>query len=274
MSVFSARVLTISLLAAACGMTACSKPAPSASAQRASYYWSAARETYANGDYAKTADHLEHLLDAPNQYTALAVPWYLVLTSGMANGYMELADQYAAGAHVNKAKAAAFRTKAADYRTIASQWAMRFAQNSEKLKDIPLGPLPIAFPLPKGGAAQPPQLKQIAGGMELSPEDAEAAEILTVQQAVLMAVCRGVGAPQNLAKAEEILAGDRAEVPRATFGNAVADALEAESALYARNRMDEPQKLAALRSRAEIARKEAARVGSARIIATVTPQNP
>jgi hypothetical protein len=228
------------------------------------------------GDYAKTADNLEHLLDAPNQYTATAIPWYLVLTSGMAGGYMELADQYAAGAHMNKAKATAFRAKATDYRTIASQWAMRFAQNSDRLKDIPLGPLALGFTLPKGGAAEPPQLAQIAGGVELTPEDAETAEVLTLQQAVLMAACRGVGAPQNVAKALEILQRDRAEVPRATFGNAIADSLEAESALYARNRLDEPQKLAAMRSRAEIARKEAARIGGARIVeaARVSPQKP
>ncbi len=61
------------------------------------FYWSAARETWAAGDYLKTSDHLDHLLSSTNAYTARAIPWSLVLTAGtLAAGYMELADDYSA----------------------------------------------------------------------------------------------------------------------------------------------------------------------------------
>jgi hypothetical protein len=250
-------------------LTACSGGGPAATVARgksADFYWSAARETYSIGDYMKTADHLEHLLDDPNQFTARAIPWYLVVTSGTANGYIRLADQYTAGARANKSAAKGLRLKAAAYRTTASQMALRFAQYSDKLKDIPLGLTPLAFSLPKGGAAETELLGQIAEGVELSPADAETAETLTVQHAVLMTACKAAGAPDNLARAEEIFGRPNAQVPRATFGNVIADLLSAESALYSRNKLDEPQKLAAFQQRAEIARREAARVGSARIV--------
>src|SRR3954470_21132346 len=61
-------------------------------------YWSAAAQTYTAGDYAKTVDHLDRLLRDDNPYTARAIAWRLVLTSGLARGYAELADRYTAGA--------------------------------------------------------------------------------------------------------------------------------------------------------------------------------
>lgn len=274
MSVSSARLAAISTLLLIFALTSCSgggsstaaATVPAATGKSADFYWSAARETYAAGDYMKTADHLEHLIDNQNQYTTRAIPWYLVVTSGVANGYMRLADQYVAGARINKPAATALRLKASAYRTTASQMALRFAQNADKVSEIPLGLTPLSFSMPAGSAAETELLTQIAKGRELPPADVEQAETLTIQHAVLMAACRVAGATNNLAKAEEILAGPHPEVARATFGNAIADLLTAESALYERNKLDEPTKLAAFRQRADIVRKEATRVGSARFV--------
>lgn len=271
MSRFETRIAAVLVVVAAFGMMACSTSTTSASSTHADFYWSAAKETYALGEYPKTADHLERLID-DGAYSARAVPWYLVLTSGMASGYIELADQYTAGARRNKPSAAAFHAKAAAYRAIASQWAMRFAQNADKLKDIPLGSMTIGFTFPKGSAAEPEQLAQIASGMELHAADADAAEAQTLQHSVLMAVCRAVGATQDVAKAEQILSRVPAMESRATFGNAIGEMLDAESVLYSRNKLDEPAKLAALRERAEMARREGARAGSARIVAAAAQQ--
>jgi len=273
MSVFTTRLAAVLIPVAALGITSCSGPATSSSV-RADFYWSAARETYALGDYTKTADHLEQLIGDDNPYTARAIPWYLAVTGGMANGYRELADQYAAGARRNKSETAAFRAKAAAYRTMANQWAMRLAQNADKLKDIPLGPLPLDFALPKGSAGEPELLSPIANGRELDAADAETAEVVTLQHAVLMAVCAAAGAPQDVAKAEEVLGRVPTEVTRATFGKALAGMLEDASRLYGRNQLDEPQKLAALRERADLVRKEAARVGSARVIEAARAARP
>jgi hypothetical protein len=271
MSVLSVRLGAASIPLLMLALTSCSgggpAPAVTSNGKTVDFYWSAARETYALGDYMKTADHLEHLLDNQNQYTTRAIPWYLVVTAGTANGYMRLADQYIAGARIHKSAAAALRLKAAAYRTTASQLALRFAQNVDKVKDIPLGLVPLSFSLPKGSGTETEFLSQIAKGVELSPADAESAETLTVQHAVLMAACKAAGAPDNVARVQEILAQPNPEVPRVAFGNAIAEMLSSESTLYSRNKLDQPDKLAAFQQRAEMVRKEAARVGSARIVA-------
>src|ERR1041385_6617055 len=110
MSVFWTPALLLAILT----LTSCSGPVPVRVATP-EFYWSAAGETYAAGDYRKTADHLEKLIERDDSYTARAIPWYLVLTSGMAAGYMDLADHYAAGARRNKSGALAFRLKAKEY---------------------------------------------------------------------------------------------------------------------------------------------------------------
>src|SRR5215472_8569304 len=62
------------------------------------FYWAAAKQTYAAGDYAKTTDNLDRVVATENEFTPKARPWLLVLTSGMARGYMELADRFESGA--------------------------------------------------------------------------------------------------------------------------------------------------------------------------------
>ena len=133
--------------------TACSTaPTQSANSRTPAFYWSAAAETFAAGNYAKTADHLQRLVESDNEYTARAIPWYLVVTSGMARGYTELADRYATGARFNRANALALNRTASQYRTSAGGLALRFAQDVDRLQRGPLGKVPLAFPMPKGSA--------------------------------------------------------------------------------------------------------------------------
>jgi hypothetical protein len=274
MSVFSPRFTTFAVLLALIGLAGCSGPTQMTSSS-IEFYWSAARETYAAGDYNKTADHLERLIDSDNKYAARAIPWYLVLTSGMAAGYMDLADQYTAGARIKKADGLAFRRKATDYRTIASKLVLRFAQNADKIGKVPLGSMPLAFPLPKGNAADPTLFAQIARGIELTPADAQMAEALAIEHSVLMTACLAAGAPNDVAKAEEILSRPSPTASRDAFGKAIARLLEKEAALYSRDKLDEPQKLAIVQARAESVKAEGARVGSARVVLgdAVTPSH-
>src|SRR5581483_7006846 len=196
------------------------------------------------------------------------VPWYLLLTSGMAGGYMDLADRYTAGARINKAGALAFRVKAADYRTQASKLALRFAQNVEQIRAVPLGSMPLEFSLPGGNAAEPPQLAKIARGIAPEQADADAAEAMAVQRRVLLTVCEAVGAPNDVAKAEEIIGRPHASAPRAAFGKTMAHMLELESGLYSRDKLDQPDKLAIFKELAQTVTTEATRAGGARIVQT------
>jgi len=248
----------------------CSTPRTGA-AGAAADLWSAAAQTYSAGDYAKAADNLERLIGGESPYVARAIPWYLALTSGMARGYMDLADRYTSGARINKAGALAFRLKATRYRTLASGFALRFAQQTDRLSDIPLGSVPLAFAFPKGSAGEPALLSRIGSGFEITPAEQETAETLATQRGVLLAVCLASGAPNDIAKSREILGRPSPSISRAAFGNAIAQMLTSEAALFTREKLNEPDKAAILQERADRVLVEAARVGSARIGLVVSP---
>lgn len=246
-------------------LTSCSGPSAGSDTTSAAFYWNAAQETYVAGDYLKTLNDLDHLMDNQSEYTARAIPWSLVLTAGMANGYMELASYYTSGAHVNKADALAFRRKANDFRAMASPLALRFAQNVEKMDQLPAGAVPVAFPMPKGSAAVPELLQHVADGDQLSPAELDGVQTLVIQRNVLLAVCDAVGATNDMAKAEYVLT-HVSTASHATFGKAIAQMLENESRLYSRNALDEPEKLAILHQRAQVVLSGAAQTGGAMLV--------
>ncbi len=246
--------------------TACSTaPTQSANARTPAFYWSAAAETFAAGNYAKTADHLQRLVESDSEYTARAIPWYLVVTSGMARGYTELADRYTTGARFNRVNALALNRTASQYRATAGRLALRFAQDVDRLQRIPLGKVPLAFPMPKGSAGEPPLLTRIGSGVAMTPADQEAAEAVALQRGVLMTVCQAAGAPNDIAKARDILGQPTPDVAREIFANALAQMLKTESSLFARDKLDDPAKLAAFQKRSEFVLAEGAKVGNARI---------
>ena len=179
---------------------------------------------------------------------------------------MELADNYSSGARTNKTEAATFLHKAMEYRTMSSRLALQFAQNVEKMGQVPAGAILLDFGVPIGTAAMPPQYHQIAKGRELTPEDADAAVKLAIERNVLLAACLAGGAPNDPAKAEAILRGGSASIPRATFAKAVATMLDDESQLYSRNKLDDPDKLAVFHQRAQNVLDDAVTFGTARVL--------
>jgi len=264
MSVFSLRLMAAPAAVGMLVLCSCSVKQETAAGPSESY-WSAAAQSYSVGNYVKTADHLEHLLAAENPYAARAIAWRLVLTSGMARGYTDLADRYTAAARVNKPKALELRRTAAGYHAMAARLALQFAQDSDRLRQIPLGNVQLAFALPKGSVQEPPVLWEIGSGNDLSAADREAAETAAVEIGVLLSVCDATGAPGDPAKARQILATGVATVSREAFANTMAQWLKAESTLFARDRLDDPEKLAALQERIDRVLAEGAKVGSARV---------
>jgi hypothetical protein len=267
MSVYSLR--TVAAVSAGLGLlslTACSTaPDQKAAARTPAFYWSAASETFAAGDYTKTADHLQRLVESDNDYTSRAIPWYLVVTAGMARGYTELADRYTTGARFNKTNALVLNRTASQYRATAGKLALRFAQDVDRLNKVPLGKVPLAFPMPKGSAAEPPLLTRIGSGVAITAAEQSTAETIALQRGVLMTACQATGAPNDTAKAREILSQPAPDVTREMFAAAMAQLLKTESALFARDKLDDPEKVAAFQKRAEIVLAEGAKVGSARI---------
>src|SRR5215813_9236067 len=81
--------IALVIVASAALLTSCAKP-KATTGGAAEFSWSAARTTYAAGDYLRTADNLEQVLDAGDELAVRATPWYLVVTSGIARGYIDL----------------------------------------------------------------------------------------------------------------------------------------------------------------------------------------
>jgi hypothetical protein len=218
------------------------------------FYWQAAKETFATGDNMKALEHLDKLI-GDKDYGAKALPWALVLASGMASGYSDLADQYEMGARTNKADPTWFRRHVGEYRTAAKQLALQFADRFAKFGQSQGDTVALAFGYPKGSSAQSAQLTKVASGMTLPQADVDLAMSHTVQRGILMAACRAAGAPDDTAKGESVLKDAEARVPRPAFSMAMAESLYRLSQIYVPSKADEPEKLRIFCERADEALK-------------------
>ena len=214
------------------------------------FYWLAANETYAAGDYVKTVDHLRMIVNTDNEYKDKALPWLLVMTSGLASGYADLAESYEAGARVRKADPAPFRKNMSTYRTLAARYSLQFAEAFEIFQKTAKETVPLEFKYPVGNPARPPLLTKIMMGAYLQGVEPSTAEKHAVERGVLLRTCDAVGAPNDAAKTQEMLKAGGAQVPRDTFLMAMAEALYEHSQLYIRRKMDQPDKLKILCGRA------------------------
>lgn len=249
-------------LAALCGpilglavLSSCSSEPAGPAKGTPAFYWQAAGETYKAGDYLKALEHLDKILASDNEYTARALPWALVLTSGMASGYMELADHYEIGGRVNKADATAFRRSVINYRGFAGRFSLKYAENAAKMDKVKGDSVPLAFGYPNGTASPVASLTKVANGVVLPAAEAETAQKRALERGILLAACRAAGAPDDTARTSAILQTPDAKAPRAAFMMAVAQTLFNESQLYGQRKLDDPEKLAIFCQRAQEALK-------------------
>ncbi len=234
-----------------CSCSGTSAPQPGTPA----FFWAAARETWGQGDYLKTIDHLDKL-SSDSEYGGRARPWLMVVTSGMAQGYVDLADAYETGARANKADPLSFRRLAANYRNTASRLAQHYAETYQDFQKSQQGDsVALAFPYPGGSATPVATLAKAANGIMPPPNEAETAQKRAVTRQVLLAACRAAGAPDDLAKTQELLKAGEAKVPRPVFLAAAARSLYDYSQLYTAARLDDPSKMKIFCERAQDALK-------------------
>ena len=245
---YLAIVLTAGLMAV---LSSCSKPGVSAARPESAAQWSAANERYMSGDYLKAIADLDGLLEPGNPYEGRALPLSLALTSGVAAGYIDIAECYAAGARANKAKAVAFKRKASVYRALANHMVLQFAERARKIDQIPGGNIQLAFAPPRGNGSEPPLAAKIANGIEVEQSDEDATTTLAVERGVLMSVASAAGSANNFAKVAPLLQRGGVLVPRAIFLKSVADSLERESQLYGRRGLDDASKMTMLKNLAQ-----------------------
>ena len=219
------------------------------------FYWQAAHEVYAKGDYTKTLDNLDQLLATNNEYLDRALPWDLVLKSGLAAGYVDLAENYAVGARMNRSDPTAFHRVVSESRDMAARLSLQFAEDFTKLDNVKGDTISLAFGFPRGSAAPVAQFSKVASGIPLAAAEAETVQQRALERGVLLAACQAAGASGDAAKTQELLKGGTATVPRATFLMAMAETLYNQSQLFTPEKLDQPEKLRIFRERAQAALK-------------------
>jgi len=217
--------------------------APRAEKGTPAFYFAAAGETFAAGDFVKTSENLEAILKGENEYTARAQPWLLILTSGMIRGYAEVADSLENGVRAKKGDPGGYRKYISSSRSTAGRLSLQFAEAFMRFQKGKDDPIVLAFRFPGGTAAPVPELTRAMEGMPLQAEEIESAQRRAVQRGVLAETSRAVGAPDDTAKATDLFKSGSAQISRATFLEAMANSLYEQSQLYTSRKLDDPTKV-------------------------------
>ena len=205
------------------------------------FFWNAAKENYMKGDYPKAAVQLEKILNTENEFTNRARPWRLILLAGLAQGHIELANSYETGARQNKSNPTPFRKETMNNRSIASNYASQFVTDFARFSKAPAAAqIPLAFPAPAGSAVKLASLDRVASGIQPGAGETENIRRDSIRRSVLLATCEAAGAPNDTARAAELLRAETAAVPRETFLSAMAATLYEQAGLYGKQKLGRP----------------------------------
>jgi hypothetical protein len=208
------------------------------------YAWSAAKETYAAGDYQRASEHLAQVCRTQNEYTTRAQAWLLIMSSGMAKSYMEIADYFEYGSRARQMSPTQFRRQMSDYRTYASRLSLQFAQIFQDFEKNNKDPkIPLDFTFPDGNALPSPQLSKIGNGDLPSPAVLDDLRKQHLKTGVVLQTCRALGVADDMAKAQDMFKGGNVQVPRETFMLSMAAALHDQAQLFDRTKLDQPDRL-------------------------------
>lgn len=241
-------VALLSLIAAGCS----SGPQPPQPGTPA-FYWAAAKSTYSSGDFLKASDNLSQL-NTSTEFGARTRPWSIVISAGLAKGYMDLADNFEYGARANRANPTPFRRQVSVMRSLAANAAMQAAESTSKfLAEDKSDSIILEFSFPTGSAAEPVQLQRVAKGMVVPAAEVDDLTKVVVQHDMLLTVARIVGADDDVAKASGVFKAGEVKVPRPVFLEAVAKSLVDEADLYTPSKLDQPDRLKLLCNQASAA---------------------
>ncbi len=127
-------LLAVPLPLALLGLTACSTAPRGPQPGTPAFYWQAAKETFANKDFLKTADHLRQVVRSDNEFAKPAQVMRLVLAAGLAKGYGDLAATYETGAKANMFQPMPLRRVSSNYMKLAETRALDFGETFPKFE--------------------------------------------------------------------------------------------------------------------------------------------
>jgi hypothetical protein len=231
----------VGLLAAA---TSCSSGPQPPQPGTPAFYWAAANETWRAGDVLKTDENLQRIIATDNEFSARARAWDAVISAGLTQAYIDLADTWEAGARANRNNPTPFRKQVSALRSQASASAIQFTEDIHKLIAVDKDPtILLAFAFPAGTVAQPAGLKRVAGGIIVQDSERDLLHAAMLQRGILLSVCRAVGSPDDAAATQEKLKTAEYRVPRDTFLLGIAKSMSDQSELFTGTKLDQPARL-------------------------------
>jgi len=207
------------------------------------WYWQAAQETYANGDYDKTLAHLEAVAKSESENRDQAALWRATLATGLARGYMELGNTLEDVVKDNPSLAGEFTVRIQDFRRNARRHAISFTESIGALRKIAEAQptVKLQFPFPSGSANEAPALVSLKEGEKVPPTQIDAAVDYTLQRGLLLQAALMAGAGSDVAKAQGQFQPGAAEVPRLVFLQVLGKSLYDISALFSNDQLHEPK---------------------------------
>ncbi|MCY4189155.1 MAG: hypothetical protein OXD30_11795 [Bryobacterales bacterium] len=201
----------------------------------------AASDNLAAGDYAKTVEQLGEAAGGPGDMAAKATLWLAAMRAGLAYGYDELADAFAAGMEENEAAVEDFQPMVSEYRRRTKVHAIDFAEDVGDLENL-IGEQPMVafdFPLPPGNASISPILASVEGGNKVDARLA-AMESQTLTRGIFLAVAGLTGEDvADLAAMAGSEGGIQADADRVRVG--IARTLLDIAIMFDRENINEPK---------------------------------
>ncbi len=247
----TAFILVFALLLSAC--SSAKGPAPGTP----EWLYAAARDSFTAGDFEKAADHLEKIeRTGNNAYVQRARAWRLILTAGLANAYLELAQAYADGWSQARANRTAFLRQKTEYLKQARRHAIRMLEAyGAFVKDSADKPVVLEFPFPKGSAGQVAELDRVYKGMATADGLRATAQEKMLNRGLVRSVSTVLTTEEDAAGAQNVLKSGRAEAPPAKFLLVMGSALFKLSTIFERKNLDEIDTLKMCHERAQDAVK-------------------
>lgn len=237
-------LLAVPLPIALIGLTACSSAPRGPQPGTPAFAWQSAKETFANKDYLKTADHLRQVVQSDSEFAKPARAMRLVLVAGLAKGYSDLATVYESGAKANMFKPMPLRKVSSNYMKLAETRALDFGETFPKFEaGSQDANIVLEFGYPSADMTDPRELKNVLAGSLLEDPVQATFERKMLEKSIALAACGAVGAANDPAKAQAAFQSGRPQVPREVFLLAMANNLYDLAQLFGKKKLDLPQRV-------------------------------
>lgn len=208
------------------------------------WYWQAALESYEAGDYSRTLENLDSIVDAGDSpVLAKAHVWRMTLLSGLTRGYGGVWKAFDSGAEANAALARSLQNPLQESQRQLRRYAIALTESIGKTNKA-LGSadkVVIDFPFPAGSAAMSPVLASISGGTVTPDNQVPMAQKAELDRGLIFAAAHVIGEGDAANSAKTRFEQLPIEVDRETFFFRLTEGMKSTADMFVRRHIDEPK---------------------------------